>query len=329
MAITLAKTWRKDSMLQPDVVSSTHDSNRWILWAIKEMLLLGSDGIKGGPNAWTVVGSCDSTQFAMDGTDYLVSYANMISSTGNHSWIVLRNAGLGGGSGVEVCFDFTDDTSYSDELTLAYSYSAGFAGGSLSARPTATDEYEVIFESNSWPGSSSSRRRLITRLMSTDGESYRLLVQYDGTLNGALFFEKIQNPASWVDENFLLWVGGLDLNLSRLCTGEGYFFRNNGVNCRARGARLGSKSSYGISQYFASQNGTTGLDMFGNYQLMPFLAHNITAPNYGILGTLADMYVVEATLPLGYLFPHSGGANGLICYGNFAFGNDGTPGFFV
>lgn len=326
MLTTLTKTWRKDSMLIPQPLSSTHESNKWLIWALKDILLLGSDGIKGGPNAWTVVGSCDSTQFAMDGTDYLTDYTKMVSSTGNHSWVVLRNSNFGGGTGLELCLDFFDDTSYQDEISVVYSWSAGFTGGALNARPTATDEYVCIEKSNDWPGLSSFRKSVVTRLVSTDGECYRILVNADGVTRGGLFFEKAQNPASWIDENFFLFVSGSVMDHGVLCSSNGYYHRVNGVQSRARGMRIGAKSTYSASGYLASLNNGAGLDYFGRYQLMPFLAVNMTSPYFGIIGSMADLYVAEADLPIGYTLPHTGGAHGFISFGKYLFGNDGTYG---
>lgn len=219
MTLTLEKTWRKDAWISPYDFTTAKQANAWTYWAIKEMMQLGNNGVKAGPNAWTVVGSCDSTQFAMDTTDYLVDYADCISAAGNHSWIVLKNAALGAGTGLELCLDFTDDTSYYRELTIAFSWSAGFTGGATDARPTATDEVEVWNKSYAtWPTTDTNGTQpIINRLFSTDGEVCRFFVTIgSGVRLGILNFEKLKSPTAMVDKNF--FVAGTRDVLTRAST---------------------------------------------------------------------------------------------------------------
>lgn len=94
----------------------------------------------------TVKGSSDSTTAGMDGVNR-ISAANKVVWVGAavvHSWIVLEfpNINDGAGGKLQICLDFKTAQGGGDawDWTLVSSKSAGFTGGTTSARPTATDE---------------------------------------------------------------------------------------------------------------------------------------------------------------------------------------------
>lgn len=93
-------------------------------------------------NPWTVVLSSDGASTAGAGDNWLNSGdANVHNSSGNRSWIVLRQAAIGGGSGLEMLLHMTKNGGGASTIVECYiSAAAGFTGGSLTARPTATDE---------------------------------------------------------------------------------------------------------------------------------------------------------------------------------------------
>ncbi len=325
MTLTLDKTWRKDTWETPwGGPSATKDTNGWLVWAIKEMFLLGNNGVKAGPNAWTVVGSCDSTQYAMDGTDYLIDYTNMVSGTGNHSWFVLRNAALGAGSGLEICIAHENQTSYDNELTIAYSWSAGFTGGATDARPTATDEFQthdaVVFLPTG------ATRFVINRLFSTDGEATRFFVTNGLSVSSmGLFVEKLKNPTPMVTENVVVMARSGALTRSKFLATMGTLLSTGSFYMRADGENVAARPSYlcldGLSapdQSLATMLGADGKELVSRVRLW-----SNTVARKGILGEPFDMYNIS---PTGYftLVAGAGGTKDFFSYGDYIFGNDGA-----
>jgi hypothetical protein len=333
MTLTLEKTWRKDALAVPYTRTTYPDINTWLLWAIKELMQLGNNGVKAGPNAWTVVGSCDSTQYAMDTTDYLVDATNCISAAGNHSWIVLKNAALGAGTGLELCLDFTDDTSTMDELTIAYSWSAGFTGGGLAARPTATDEVETQNKSDKWPSTDTAQPGIVVnRLFSSDGEVTRFFVTHSGgAYVGLLSFEKLKSPTSMVDKNF--FVCATDDALTRdLVSGptSGLFTMTtsifsgevDGVPIKARPTslcfNLATTGLYLYDQSYVKASDSNGLWITDKVKLF-----SNEPTRSGLLGEVFDMHNIAALAPL-HLVAGAGGARDFFTFGEYIWGNDGT-----
>jgi len=92
-------------------------------------------------NPWVVKGSSDSVAFGVgDNVDRWTIPADIVWNAGNHSWIVLENI-----SGFQVCFASDFGSNVPEDLYVYASPSAGFVtGGSVSARPTASDEYDML-----------------------------------------------------------------------------------------------------------------------------------------------------------------------------------------
>jgi hypothetical protein len=318
MAITLNKTWVTDQSTTPASISTTKQSNSWMLWAIKELMLLGNNSIKGGPNSWTVVGSCDSTQFAMDGTDYWADpIDDLLSGTGNHSWIVLRQAAMGSGSGFEVCLDFTDDTSYYDEITVAVSWSAGFTGGSTSSRPTATDENELMFESIDWFGHTSVKRITLTKMMSSDGQCTRIFGTVGSVYDGCFLFETLGDASAWVNKNAFVLITSSDLT------------RSNMSNTGLFKGEVDGDEIIGVCSNLVYQGNSffdfvpnTIPDLKGEKAVYNANLWSNTASRYGRLGTLYDFYNVGNATDLVTL-PGSATNRDLVVFGDYAFGHDG------
>ncbi len=325
MPPVLQKTWRKDSLSLPmDVSLSQKETNSWALWAIKELMCTGNDGSKGGPGSWSVIGSCNKSEQGMDAVDRWVDYKDVIGTSGSHSWIVLRQTALGAGSGLEVCFDFTDDSSYYDELTIVYSWSAGFSGGSTSTRPTATDENEVCNRSTTWIGGTNSWSNYqINRIMSTDGEITRVFGLVDAAPRGCLCLEKMANPAAWLDENFIAVTQANEIAASEVSWGTGYYkCRINGVNCNALLTSPGYWSGTHYS-FFGSVGRAKVPDEFGNWPMFNTSAISVSQPNEGRIGDMVDMFAIYGGMPNGYLLPDSVAEGKLIVFSDWAWGNDG------
>lgn len=92
----------------------------------------------------------------------------------NHSWIVLEQAGIPGAAGnFQLCIDLSNAGQTS--ATIVVSPSAGFAGGTATARPTAADE-QVIINNTAWGGPATDNNSVLHVLKTNDGKSTRIVV---------------------------------------------------------------------------------------------------------------------------------------------------------
>jgi len=171
------------------------------MWAIKESLI----GFTTQP--WTVVGSCDGSSnfdnIPATSNDYWVAATNLIwGTTGNHSWIVLKQTGVG--SNFQICIELKGVVPY--YAVIAFSASAGFTGGALNARPTATDEV-VVINSQDWHWGNTNYAPALHVMQSTDGECTRIIACVNSTANMFVDISKPKNPSSgWSNPSIMTWV---------------------------------------------------------------------------------------------------------------------------
>jgi len=130
-------------------------------------------------NPWTCSGSSDARSGAlgsagMDSVDRWTSAAVMEGAAGGsrHGWIVLRQTMIA--VNYEICIDLA--AASSSTLTVVVSPSAGFTGGSVTARPTATDEIVVCNNNTAW--SNIAMQHVVHAMMSSDGQCTRVSVQH-------------------------------------------------------------------------------------------------------------------------------------------------------
>lgn len=162
MAI-LEKTWQCDTNRFQNPLNNTPDSCTRVLWYLKAFLKGEVGGATSG--LWTCAGSSDSATAGMDATDRwtgtydATKLINAAPGT-DHSWMVLQHPTLGW----QVCIDYTG-AQY--QLSFVYSL-AGFTGGSITNRPTATDEVQNASWVNLEFHSNSSDHRM-NGALATDG----------------------------------------------------------------------------------------------------------------------------------------------------------------
>lgn len=144
------RTWYTQmNMTDPDTSSATNAA-KGMFWSIKAALLgqlTGTAGPEGAPSAgyyWTCEGSSDSSTAGMDATDRMTSTYTLSkivqASSGVHTWIVLKSpSGMPGGP-YYLCLDYV---STGAQVIRAYGARAAFTGGSTSARPTSTKEWDI------------------------------------------------------------------------------------------------------------------------------------------------------------------------------------------
>src|SRR3990167_6228546 len=161
-------------MLMPTVAKSyTYDTSAIaatpaaLLRGIKDRLL--AMGVPATVD-YSSRGSAGNVGVKGDGVDRWTADSHLLWGTGNHSWFVLNlPTALGvGGNAPQLLFD----TAYSStlQINVLLSAGAGFTGGTISARPTATDEMSLQTNATNWCVSTGSMSVTRDVIQSTDGQ---------------------------------------------------------------------------------------------------------------------------------------------------------------
>jgi len=215
---TLEKTWqfKVNNAVAAGAGATGNLQNHQVLRSIKDQL------IGFGTLPWTVAGSSDGrvnniAPFAnagtagMDGTDRWSSAFDVLGNEimsgaaagSRHGWMVLENTAIA--AHYQLCIDLNQNSV--KNASIIVSPSVGFTGGSVTNRPTATDE--IIVGSLIITGSGVTAQHQVHAMMSTDGKCTRVVV-YQGTTNLCTFFlaDVPGDPVSgWTNPSVTIWQG--------------------------------------------------------------------------------------------------------------------------
>lgn len=292
---TFAKTWQfnVNQVVTATGVASTTSRNA--LFIIKAAL------ISFATNPWTVRNSVNGTGAAPAGTDtWLTNTALIGAAPGtNHSWIQLRQTGIA--TNFELVIDCNTSSSLAN-ATIVISPSAGFTGGTATARPTATDEIVLITTAN-WGGITTDNNIIVNVWQSTDGQCTRVITCSQSIAAGFWFFDLPQNPVTgWTNPSASYAFGSPGTQLASaaltLCAasaplrgrGTGTFNMWMGVE--------GQSAAYDVGAI------TSTNDFDGN---LPFFIIGVASVTPGARGrhaNLFDMYMNQISPGLtGDVFP--------------------------
>jgi hypothetical protein len=159
----LQKRWQVEANIAGASGAGNLQDHQETLLAIKDALV----GFATLP--WTVSQSSDST--AVDSSDLWDTYTDLVwAAAAPHSWIVLQHPVRPS----QVMFDL--DNAAPRKLHFYWSPSGGFSGGTISARPTASDEIDASDALLNWFANiSSSFTSKIIALHSEDGTCTRIV----------------------------------------------------------------------------------------------------------------------------------------------------------
>lgn len=302
MGLTRIKTYANKNIIYTGSLSVTEGCReQW--WEIKESLLYGTDGIKGGNACWAIIGSSDSSGYGIDGTDRWTDRTKVINGTGAHSWVVLQQIGLGNSPGyLQICIDLSNANAYAG--TFVFSLAAGFSGGSITARPTATDEIVVKSNTTILSTSSVSSSQGVNCLKSTDGKVNRIIVSRDGVLNIIGLFEQLNNVETYWPSDVVVGLGP--------CThtgmgGASNIFMLQSASCSGR-VTWQSDFSRGLTD--SSSEPGSGMhrpDYGGSWPTYPCGFVIDTGSTKGKVGSFFDMWAVSYAMPTGEYLAGSGG----------------------
>lgn len=165
---------------------------------VRNLLLSIKNSLKGfSSSPWVVEGSSDGAGAgAMDGNDRWTDISKLVwnSAGSNHSWIVLRQTGLG--SLFEICIDLNLSSVQGGYMTFSWA-TTGYSGGSGTTAPTATGQVTALTTASVWGYNyASTFSRVLHVMMSTDGQCTRVFNTVGGTIHLMWLFETAKNPIS-------------------------------------------------------------------------------------------------------------------------------------
>ena len=286
-----------------------------------------------GSQPLTVVGSSNGVSANMSGTDLLAAYSDFVHAVAGspHSWVVLATAVA------QICFDFNRAPGLFGVITLdIITSSAGFSGGSINNRPTASDE-SVLLTNDSWTGrlgtGSSTGGQIRGHIMlSDDGQCFRVVVANNNTVGGFLLVDKAGGAVSgWTDPviSVFLGQGYSDNTTNNLLEARIWISTLSTAIIHSRGP-AGSMPLYACVEYVGGldasiverYNGAN--EISGEYPLLAVgLFHGVTASQRGRHGHISDLWFTNAILANGDTMP-SDGSKQFVIFGDVVFPSDGT-----
>lgn len=190
------KTWEIVPNLHNgyDVSDSTGSSKR-------EVLLIKNTLTGFVNHSWIVESSCDAAVAGNnDQVDRWIDTGDLTNNWAGsaHSWAVLKDPI----SGQQLCFDYAVHPGAPYNAVIVWSPAVGFgtvnggADGTITARPTATDEIVMVNGTNFGSSVNGQKPAAVHAWRSTDGECTRLVFMVAGTVRAFWAFETPRSPIS-------------------------------------------------------------------------------------------------------------------------------------
>lgn len=279
-------------------------------------------------NPWSVYYSCTATGSgtagsAGDGVDRWSTISDLLSANGSkHSWMVMKQAAIGGASGFQVCFDHTGASGLAVSQSIIVSFGAGFTGGTTTARPTATDETVII--SNAQWYSGLQAQHIIHAMMSTDGQVTRICMWTGGT-NLCTYWEfgKVQNPVTnWSNPSYGEALAATSGYANAVATLQGTTLRcigGGGTPLFSAGLTYETFNGSGTGLVRAQNIGTSPNTFDGQWPVLPMGVAASAASNAGRLGNIYDLWWRPTGLVDGDTFPNNDTTRQFVVMGGLIF----------
>lgn len=259
---------------------------------------------------WRLKGCSDSVSANMSSVDLLNDNTDIVAATsGAHSWFVLRNQV----TGQEFCVDFNQSNNQS--VLTAMSVAAGFAGGSITARPTATDEVTLAAANIWFVGSNVGRFRLIC-LHSTDGKLTYAFILYQGIIVSAWCFgEALAHHTAWSPSLIGFLQGAGALSSTGINNSTRFDSSDNIMAYAASGTMLLRWTRAYLRGNLLEVLQTARPSRTEKWQCWPIGLACLNSPRRGKHGRMIDMFRVPNSIPAGWIFPSSDHATALMSLG--------------
>jgi hypothetical protein len=281
---------------------------------MRKMIYLLKEALK--TVGWTVVGSCGwdgvNVTAGMDGVDRWIDMHAVTGTwtyaphVGKMSWIVLRNTAIsadGAGYQIYLAPEMTSE-SMMYPIVLIESYGAGFTGGSVTVRPTASDQVPMLSTLNAGFSYYGDAARGFNILSSADRSKTRILFSSNamGTLH-MWCFEKPQAAKTWWDKPCLAGYSETPTYANLNEASIGLFTRAGVVS--GIPAYL-SADGFGTAGALGKQAILGGADPNGNWMCSPVGIVGTCAQSIGYMGRLSDAYWVHQNMANGDYYPNDG-----------------------
>jgi hypothetical protein len=270
-----SKAWRAfgNSVQSSEATGSAHAAQAWVI--VKNLFLGGG---------MVCAGSSNSVAAGMDGVDRIISKANVVSASGAvaHSWQVLECVA----DGWQVLIDFNTANNWT--ATLVWSPGGLFTGGSVTARPTASDEI-VNRSALDWCIGNATNKINWTLIVSEDGQNFILTGGITTGLAVSWMMGRLENPRSWLTLPFYCnQMAAVTLTVAR-------YTNPSGGNHEAFSVRTVTSAFIARCRCSADFQGSgftsslTGANSFtGGYDVVQTGLIQYGNPDQGRLGTLPD-----------------------------------------
>lgn len=320
---TLEKTWQHSVNQTVTAQGTTLNTQRRSLRTIKNLM------IGFATNPWTVRGSSNSTAAGMDSVDRWSADSDLVGNTAGsaHSWIVLRQTGIGSTS--EICIDL--QSTANSLLVTVFQSNTGFSGGSTTARPTAGDEIAISTTNSHWGGTlgSADQNVIVNVQQSTDGNCTRVFTFYQNFCTGFWIIDKPKAPRTgWSTPviSSIYSTGSVGVDVPIIAN---YFVHLAGrLKGRFSGAFSSEMSSLGTSSAGAllSQVINTVNAISGDLDFYDLYFYSLTASNVGTHGRFFDLWLGQVAPPNTADTYPSGGSKDFLQLGDFVVPwNGSTP----
>lgn len=310
MALTTEKTWTHIQAIAEE--SAVDPTNIKLLFDIKTGLVTGS-------GAWTVAGSSDAVAAGMDSVDRWIDTGDIVFSTGNHSWIVFEQAGIG--SGLQLLFDCDYSSTATEYLNVSVSYTGAFTGGTISAPPTATDERSLL--AGLWLSGTNGRFSSYV-LKTTDGACTRVVLLRNGVHYRNIFIETPKTPESYWTE---AWFGEVATDIPSVLR----YHTNSNIKAYISATlvdlialcqgRISDASFVAMTQFQVP-------DRSGGWTINPVVWAIDNVSIRGLCGVPYDLWMGPQSLPFGEYLRGAGAPFDYMILPPFIFPWDGNPLYF-
>lgn len=316
---SLQKSWQFSTNNAYTAAATVKASYEQLVYAIKVILTGFST------NPWTVVSS--SNAVSAGAADYWTSASSVnFQNSGNRSWIVLKQTGLGSNVQLLMIYHASQATGTGEFFQFYVSPSVGFTGGTVSVNPSASDSF--LIQTNQYgtfatPGAAFAFN--IHGMQSTDGEGTRLIWSSASQTCGALIIDKMQSPVTGLACPVATYCPGAHTRATNVWENSKIF---NGANVSLRNAGLV------ISGFVTMQIGGTNIAAYNSgvinqianeYPLMPMGVFSTQVSSQGFHGFMVDMWngTTNAAATNGSTYPNDT-TRQLVQFGNTVLPWDGS-----
>jgi len=320
---TIELTWRFKLNTAVTSQGSMLATNRRLLRTEKDGMVSATGYGTAPGNLFTVRYACNGTTAgtAGDGVDRWAADSDLVWANAGtaHSWIVLRQAQVA--SAFEVLISCESASGTGNNRVIVISPSAGFTGGSTTARPTATDEIILFSGSHGLAADGTAK---LQQMMSHDGKAYTCMCFTGGALRYVFMIGVPKNPVTgWTNPSwFYAGVSSAALDGNALCTTASPLVRGR-ANGLPMALWMTSEGYLSTSAHMAAQRLTGANAISGEFPLFPVGLASETSGCEGRHGQIYDLFWGITSNADGDTYPNDA-TRQLVQIGDLVFPNDGT-----